>query len=70
MTLQATFPIMKTPNEVRTLCIIHSGSNIVNVYIPTLYRHSGKTGSHEIKIVQIVNIPMSFAHSGYLVSFT
>lgn len=69
MSLQTTFPIMKTLNEVCTLRIIHSGSDIVNVYIPALYRHSGKTGSHEIKVVQIVNIPVSFAHSGYLVSF-
>lgn len=64
MLLQATFPIMKTLNEVRTLCIIHSGNDIVNFYIPALYRHPGKTGSHKIKILQIVNIPMSFAHSG------
>lgn len=64
MPLQAAFPVMKTLNEVRTLRIVHSGSDIANVYIPALYRHSGKTGSHEIKIVQIVNIPMSFAHSG------
>lgn len=69
MPLQVTFPIMKTPNEVRSLRIIHSSSNIVNVYIPTLYRHSGKTGSDEIKVVQIVNIPRAFAHSGDLVLF-
>lgn len=68
-TLQSTFPIMKTLNEVRALHIIHSGSDIVNVYIPTLYRHPGKTGSHEIKIMQIVNIPGYFTHSSYLVSF-
>ncbi len=69
MPFQATFPVMKALNEVSALCIIHSGSDIVNVYIPTLYRHPGKTESHEIKVVQIVNIPGYFTHSGYLVSF-
>lgn len=64
-TLQSTFPIMKTLNEVRALHIIHSGSDIVNVYIPTLYRHPGKTGSHEIKIMQIVSIPGYFTHSDF-----
>lgn len=69
MPFQATYPVMKTLNEVSALCIIHSSSDIFNVHIPTLYRHLGKTGSHEIKVVQIVNIPGYFTHSGYLVSF-
>lgn len=69
MPFQATFPVMKTLNEVIALCIIHSGNDIVNVYIPTLYRHPGKTGSHEIKVVQIVNSPGYFTHSGYLLTF-